>query len=742
MKGKFYHSPLLLTTLKLIIFVLVLALGIFSYQQASKQFVDLKEDNAGSLFLKSTEILNSITRLDSALQLCEKSGYTCNNSETQLYTSDLDNKIIAFQNIAANEKDLVSTAGMVNFDIIRLQIRRYNETKNITELQDMLNDSLEKSVEVTNSIILLHNLKQKKELNKSTTIILSLFIPALLLSLLYFILSNLFVRKLEVDKNSISALFNHVLDNIKDLNHTIIKEKLSDITTSKSEKKIYSMLLFSFEKLENEKLKTDLFQRLYSLLGYEIRGITNTIQGGVNLLVQDKDESQLLLATDVITATRTLENLAENFNQLSSTDMSNNSNTVNLIDISSDLIVLLATKSKNLNKSVECYVNSNLPLTFYGHQTGLFWLLLMQISEALSSTDYKKVLLTLNCSASHRVDHLMINFDLYLYDAEIASIEEMQASPWDKTSQKMVTNKALTRTLASKVKNYQVTLQKIDSISKFSTSFHIQPELYQTKNSLLIGKKILLCGGSAMQVSVLHKMLLEQGAEVIVAATPNDIFKSIGLLDNNDGILLTNKIKGVKINTFCKIAKARIGKKNIKLFLSISTSEETAEEYLNVDNIFYHPCPPDYFVSSMLEHLEKDAQEEEVVNNKVLIVEDDKLQQFILKKFLTDLGYESDVMGDGKEVLDSLSDLDYQFIFMDCIMPNIGGIEATERIRAYEKEYNLPRRIIIGATALTSEEEHKACIDAGMDHIIHKPYKKENIFSAIKKYDAMRKVTK
>ena len=61
-------------------------------------------------------------------------------------------------------------------------------------------------------------------------------------------------------------------------------------------------------------------------------------------------------------------------------------------------------------------------------------------------------------------------------------------------------------------------------------------------------------------------------------------------------------------------------------------------------------------------------------------------------------------------------------------------------IKKVEKQQNQTPRIIIGATALTSDEEHKKCIDAGMNSVLHKPYKKENIYAALKKFIAISKV--
>ncbi|WP_284204829.1 response regulator [Psychromonas marina] len=685
-------------------------------------------------------MLKSITRLNSALIICAEQAESCNDNQTRIFTAELNSYLFEFMRLAAAEKKLVSTVAMHNIDRVKVHIAQYNALSDTQLLQKQITPTLEHISTTLNDVINAYhyNLKEQTEYHILLLILISLLI--LVVSIFHYFYSNKYIKQLIHKSDDLTHLFHHVLNRIKDLDLKAIKSRLSSINTNPNEKKIYSLLLFSFEKLENEKLKTDLYQRLYNLLGYEIRGITNTIQGGVKLLAVDKDERELVLAKDVITATHTLENLAENFNQLSNIDISKDDNIVNLNKLSSDLIVLLASKSKNLSKSIECYVDNTLPLTFYGHQTGLFWLLLMQMSDALATQGYEQILLTINCSGTKRVDQLKISLNFYLYSSDYSSIDSIEQLPWSKSHKTLITNKALARTLIGKIKNYQVTRQVIDNTSCFSTSFDIQPERYQTQTSLLVDKKILICGASAIQTNVLDKMLTEQGADVVVANTPNDIFKSINQLDDNDGILLTNTIKGVKLNTFCKIIKARLGKKNIKIFLSVSTSNQVKEVFEHIDHIFYHPCPPSDFISNMLEHLEKDHDDTAVALPKLLIVEDDKLQQFILKKILSDFEYECETMDDGQQVVDNLDKLDHDIIFMDCIMPNLGGVDATKRIRAYEKQHKKQPSIIIGATALTSNEEHKLCIDAGMDYVLHKPYKKDVIYASLKKYIAIGKI--
>lgn len=734
------RSLQLVKCLKLFILALIFAQTFFAYRISHAQKTTQESKINQQIFNQSVDTLKSISRLNSALAICVQQEAQCNHKQTKLFTTDLHSNIMQFMALAASEKKLVSTVAMHHFDQLNAYIAQYHDNSNALELQQQLAISLENIITIINNVQATYqnNLKEKAQYSLIILIIISLSI--LLSSLIYYFYSNHYIQQLKRKTTDLTNIFHNVLDNIKDLDLDAIRSRLSSISTKPSEKKIYSMLLFSFERLEDEKLKTDLYQRLYHLLGYEIRGITNTIQGGVKLLALDKDERELILAKDVITATHTLENLAENFNQLSNIDLAKDNNIVNLTKLSSDLIVLLASKSKVHSKSIECYVDSTLPVTFYGHQTGLFWLLLMQMSDLLATQGYEQILLTIDCSASKRVDQLKINLNFYLYSTNYTSIEGLQQLPWDKSNKTLITNQALAKTLIGQIKNYQVTRQVTESTSRFAISFDIQPECYQTKTSQLMDKKILVCGASAMQTNVLAKMLSEQGADVIIAHTANDIFKSINLLDDNDGILLTNKIKGVKLNQFCKIIKARLGRKNIRIFLSVSTTNEVKEVFEHIDYIFYHPCPPSDFLTKMIEYLEKDKEHDQDTTNKLLIVEDDKLQQFILKKVLSDFEYECDTMDDGQQVVDNLDTLDHNIIFMDCIMPNLGGVETTKRIRAYEKEYRQAPRIIIGATALTSNEEHKLCIDAGMDYVIHKPYKKETIYTSLKKYIAIGKI--
>lgn len=104
--------------------------------------------------------------------------------------------------------------------------------------------------------------------------------------------------------------------------------------------------------------------------------------------------------------------------------------------------------------------------------------------------------------------------------------------------------------------------------------------------------------------------------------------------------------------------------------------------------------------------------------HKILVVEDNRVNQQIMLKFLSRLGYNSDIAANGVEALECLERKNYDIIFMDCQMPIMDGFEATQEIIKIKKEEK-PK--IIALTASNTNEEKKKCKEVGMDEFLSKP---------------------
>ncbi len=122
---------------------------------------------------------------------------------------------------------------------------------------------------------------------------------------------------------------------------------------------------------------------------------------------------------------------------------------------------------------------------------------------------------------------------------------------------------------------------------------------------------------------------------------------------------------------------------------------------------------------------------------RILVAEDNIINQKVTKAILEKLGYRVEISANGQEALQSLQSMPFDLIIMDCEMPEMDGYEATRRIRAWKdgedeelrQKSNLP---IIAMTAHAIEGEREKCIEAGMDDFLSKPAKPENLAELIK----------
>ncbi|HEY5657796.1 MAG TPA: CHASE4 domain-containing protein [Myxococcota bacterium] len=118
---------------------------------------------------------------------------------------------------------------------------------------------------------------------------------------------------------------------------------------------------------------------------------------------------------------------------------------------------------------------------------------------------------------------------------------------------------------------------------------------------------------------------------------------------------------------------------------------------------------------------------------RVLLAEDNPVNQQVALAVLEALGCEVEVACDGVEALEALERARYGAVLMDCEMPNMDGFEATRRIRCREAEAGDGARIpIIALTAHTVGGAREKCLDADMDGYLSKPFRRSDLFEALR----------
>ena len=122
-------------------------------------------------------------------------------------------------------------------------------------------------------------------------------------------------------------------------------------------------------------------------------------------------------------------------------------------------------------------------------------------------------------------------------------------------------------------------------------------------------------------------------------------------------------------------------------------------------------------------------------NLKVLLAEDNKVNQLVALGLLAKLGVNPDLVGDGAAAVDIVCKQQrcYDLILMDCEMPVLDGYEATLKIRQYEADQGHARTLIYALSAHVLSEHVEKCHAVGMDDFLSKPFSFNQLATAFKK---------
>ncbi len=190
-----------------------------------------------------------------------------------------------------------------------------------------------------------------------------------------------------------------------------------------------------------------------------------------------------------------------------------------------------------------------------------------------------------------------------------------------------------------------------------------------------------------------------------------------------------------------KFGGTGLGLSIVKNLLNLMDSEIHLESELGEGSLFHFELtfealepanPQDKKINEIPEPLSNDIMHEK----KILIVEDNKINQMITRKILEKNKVICDVADNGTAAISKAENENFDLILMDIHMPGISGIEATREIRKFNE--TIP---IIALTAVTLEESLDEFYLNGFNDIIPKPYKTEEFFQKINKYLSQEKAT-
>lgn len=698
-------------------------------------------------------------------RLVEQSEHLVKLTETLLHNSEscksqpcLDDFIITptallkseaerFRNMVGQERKIASFVGVTSLDILTLHLDQFLQTKDNHVLYNhLLKDST--NIEAMHARFYAQfELSQNEKQALKIKLYASFISASVILFFIAYLSAHFRSKTQEKLYTEINMRLDQTAQTISQWDTDGFKTLLGKTDLSELERRAFSKVLNTEHELDHFRNQMDLYRKLYAMIGFEMRGITTTIKGGLRVLTKDTDDHGVFLAHEISMATDMLEELAENFNRLLSSGQAEGGEFIDINALLANLSTSLASKVRRNKCKMESYIDPHIPSVVFGNQIGVFWTLLFHFSNAITQMSDKHALLLVQCQSAESIDKIVLSFELLFSNELSAPLDEVLNAKWFE-AQSLGSRSESQQLLGS---DAQLKVQWLDCLDESSptltqaeklvVSIEATPKVYPENEAILEGKKVLLCGDSPLQLDILSRTISESGCGLEWASSPNDIFKASAKAQEFDAFIVTDTVPGIELKSFCKTLKSRLAKVkgSTRLLLSVSDPDLVEDTYQHVDHIFYRPSDNKSFITKLIQQIDQEESKTAVTDERILVVEDDQIQQIILVQLLEEFGISCDTANSGEEALKCLKEAKPAIIFMDCIMPGMGGIEATRKIRANPDQYG--ELTVIGATALTSNKDKKECMDAGMDYIIGKPYKNEEIFKVIKNYMAVQKIS-
>ncbi|MCB1877631.1 MAG: response regulator, partial [Chromatiales bacterium] len=119
---------------------------------------------------------------------------------------------------------------------------------------------------------------------------------------------------------------------------------------------------------------------------------------------------------------------------------------------------------------------------------------------------------------------------------------------------------------------------------------------------------------------------------------------------------------------------------------------------------------------------------------RVLMAEDNPVNQLVGQEVLELLGCQVDMVEDGEAAVERFEEGEFDIVLMDCQLPRMDGYEATEKIRAFENRHKRTATPIIALTAYAMKGDREKALESGMDDHLGKPYSREELETVLRRW--------
>ena len=506
-------------------------------------------------------------------------------------------------------------------------------------------------------------------------------------------------------------------------------------------------------------------------MSHEIRTPINGVLGMTQLLASTKltPEQQKYVRTIDISGNTLLTVINDilDFSKIESGKLEIDNQPLDIRACIENVYDVLATKAHDKNIDLLYFIEPEIPTYIIGDETRINQILMNLVNNGIKFTKKGEVCIRVSPEKIDSIDHEQdFKLNISVSDTGIGINEEKlnrlfkPFSQGDSSTTRRYGGTGLGLAICSRLVKLMGGKIWVESAENQGSTFFFtiktkvapeQPKLYRNKHIPEIkNKRVLLVDDNQTNLEILiwqcqqWQMLpiaTDSAKEALSWVERGDLF-DLAILDmampEMDGITLACELQKLKSqDELPLILLTSLGKNhedaeliNQKFSAYISKPVKQSTLFNTIVNIFasvkqsYHKLPE--------KKVEIDHKLAEKLPLKILLAEDNLINQEFAKAILEKMGYKIDVVSNGREAVTASKKQDYDIIFMDVQMPEMDGLEATKEIIQQLPLEKRPK--ILAMTANAMQDDKDKCLQAGMNDYISKPVKIDLIHQMLVKW--------